>query len=291
MQGPRLPKAVDRFFAREHVTCWFSSQELLLSWDKKKKRVPLTSAAGFSGGQIDRFDEAAATLEQVCQQEGIRVGEPLTLVAVTVFVTSNSSPLERELVRRVFQKAGFRKVSLVSYATALRSFAERQALHTGVGIYVGTDVSEGMVFSPENQVTLLFHYSLLDTQQEVISFLRENQKIEVSAETARQLYSALGKKKDLAPQVIRGRNIQNQQVETRTLPAGELAKLSQLLRDRLKTELQPLVGTPLFAAANPSHWVVIGDGFLNQAVAELYQAETVFLHSEFDVIQGVTWLS
>lgn len=291
MQGSRLPKVMDRFFAKEHLTCWFSSRELLLSWDKKKKRVTLTAAAGFSGGQIHDFDLAVATLSQVCQQEGIRIGEPMTRSAATVFVSATSSPLERSLIRRVFQKAGFRKVSLVSYATALRSFAERQALHTGVGIYVGNDVSEGLVFSPENQVISLFHYSLLDTQQDVTKFLRENQKIEVSPEAARQLYSALGKKKEQTAQVVRGRNIQNQQIETRTLTAAEMEKLSQFFREKLGRELQPLISMPLFAAANPSHWVIVGDAFLNYSVQELYQAETLFLHSEFDVIQGVQWLS
>lgn len=287
----RLPKVMDRFFAKTHLTCWFSSQELLLSWDKKKKRVPLTSAAGFSGGQIYQFDAAVATLTQVCEQEGIRVSDPLTLHAATVFVASASSPLEREIVRLVWQKAGFQKVSLVSYATALRTFAQRQALQAGAGIYVGSDVSEGIVFSPENQAVVPLHFSLLETQQDVAQLLRTTQKMEVSPEMARQIYAALGKRKEPTAQVVRGRSIQSQQVETRTFSATDMGKIAEVFREKLTHELEPLTTLPLFTVVNPTHWVVVGDAFLNDFVQEMYQAETVFLHSEFDIIQGVQWLS
>lgn len=287
----RLPPVVKKFLSQEHVTCWFSSRELLLSWEKKKKQISLTSDSGFSGGQIHDFERAVATLIRVLAEEGATVGDPLVLRTVTVFVSSVSSPLERDLVRRVFQKVGFLKVSLVSYATAVRSFAQRQSFKSGVGIYVGHDVSEGTIFSPEHQVTVPLHSSLIEHQHAIMQYVREHHSLEISPEAAFQLYETLGKKVDPGSHILRGRALQSQQVETKTLTAAQMQTLADFFRARLGRDLQPLTTSSLWSAVSPDSWVIVGDAFLNRCVQEIYQTETVFLRSEFDMIQGVTWLS
>lgn len=287
----QLPKLVSAFFSQEQAVFWFSSQEMLLVWQKKKKRLPLTAEAGFARGQVNHFDWAVATVTRLCEQENIRTTHPFSFHAAVVFVSTASSPVERKIIRRVFQKAGFQKVTLVLYATAMRAFAQRQAIRTGLGIYVGNDVSEGIVFSPKDQAGMSLKHSLLEASQEIQLLLREEQKLEVSLETARGLYELMGRRKEINTHVMRGRSIQTQQVETRTLKQSVIETTRAFFQQKLLRELQPLLTTPLFAETQPNHWVIIGDALLNQLVQDEYQVNTVYLHSEFELIQGVQWLS
>ena len=286
----RLPKAFSAFFSQEKVTFWFSSQELLVVWGRQKKRFPLTNEAGFAHGQVSNFDQAVASLTQICEQEGIRTAAPLAFHTATVFVATGSSPLERRIVRQVFQKTGFQRVNLVSYATAIRAFAQRQAIRTGVGLYVGNDVGEGVVFTPTDQEGISFNHALISAGREIQFFLREDQKIEVSLETAQQLYTALGKKKEPGTYIVRGRDIQTQQIETKTMNIAAISKIRDFFAQKLIREVRPLMTLPLFTQANPNHWVIVGDALLNQIVQTEYQVNTVFLHSELELIQGVQWL-
>lgn len=290
MKLPRLP-AKDRLFHQTHLVCWFSSQALLLSWDTKKQKLPLTAQSGFSGGQIEHVDRAVATLTQALADHLSDTRAPLAVRTATVFVASMSSPLERQLVRRVFQKTGFQKITLVSYATAVRTFAHRQNLQSGIGIYVGADVAEIELFSPENQTTLSLDLSLSTMQHAVAKWLQEETQLEVSAQGALTLYQAVGKKKEPAAQTVRGRNSKKGQVETRTLSATQVGVLREVLRKKIAHELQEAVVLPLFSEVSSQRWIVVGDGFVSHSVEELFQAETLFLPSEFELTQGVTWLS
>ncbi|HCR81624.1 MAG: hypothetical protein UX28_C0003G0105 [Candidatus Pacebacteria bacterium GW2011_GWA1_46_10] len=286
----RVPKFITAFFSQEQAVFWFSSQELLFIWRKKKRRLLLTHHAGFTHGQVSDFHEAVTTITSTGEQEGLTTTQPFVFRAAVVFVATDSSPLERKVVREVFQKAGFQKVTLVSYATAMRAFGERQAIHTGLGLYVGSDVGEGVVFSPQDQAGVVLAHSLLAADHEIQLFLREEGKIEVSLETARELYQLMGRRKEIQSHVVRGRSIQTQQVTTLALKASMVETLREFFTQQLMRELQPLMALPLFVQAQPNHWVVIGDAFLNQLVQEKYQVNTVYLHSEFELIGGVQWM-
>jgi hypothetical protein len=290
MKPFRLPKAVSALFTQHQAAFWFSSRQLLVMWEKKKKRFQLALEAGFAAGQISNFDQAVATLGRLCAQAGIKLSQPLSLQTAVVFVATDSSPLERSIVKRVWQKTGFQKVSLVSYATALRAFAQRQAIRTGVGLYVGFDVGEGVVFSPDDQAGVPFGCSLHESAKLMQLQLRERAQLEVSLETAQALYEGLGKALAASAQMVRGRNIQTQQIETQTLTGSTINELKDFFEQILVTALKPLLAASLFATVDPHHWVVVGDPLLNQLVQTKYQANTVFLHSEFELTQGVQWL-
>lgn len=285
-----LPLSINRFLEKKQFVFWFSSTQLFFSWDKKKKQISLNTDAGFLAGQIADEQQAVRTLTEALTKEGINSDHPLAKHTATVFVTTASSPLERDITRRVFKKAGFVKVSLVTYATALKSFAERQNIHTGVGFYFGSDVSEAIVFSPKEQAAFSLNYSLMDIQSDLRQLLRERQRIEVSLQAARKLYLSLGKNNQSTIHNIRGRNIQTQQVETRTLVGSDLEKIRAFFQTKLVEELRVLIFSSLFEEINPDHWVVVGDGFLNDFVQQKYQAKTLFLKSEIEMIQGVEWL-
>jgi actin-like ATPase involved in cell morphogenesis len=290
MKLPRLPKALSSFLTVQQSTFWFSSQEVLVLWQNQKQRFPLPESAGFSGGQVSDFQQAAETLSRICEEAGMAARHPLALQTATVFVATGSSPLERKIVKRVFQKAGFQRVTLVSYATALRAFAQRQAIRSGVGLYVGNDVSEAAVFSPADQDGVSLEHSLHAAAEKIQFFLREKHKIEVSVQAAQQLYGQLGRKESLSSHTLRGRSIAQQQVETITLKSADLQTLTTLFRQHLAQELLLLLARPLFRKIQPQHWVVVGDPLLNLFVQQEYKANTVFLQSEFELIQGVKWL-
>ena len=203
MQVFGLSKLVGAFFSSEQAVFWFSSQEILMAWQKRKKRLPLTAQSGFAHGQIDHVEWAVRTVTGLCEQEGIQVNQPFAFHTAVVFVATASSPVERKITRRVFQKAGFQKVTLISYATALRAFAQRQAIHTGVGLYVGTDVSEQVVFSPKDQEGMPLKHSLLEASHDIQLLLREELKLEISPETARELYALLGRRKEVNSHVVK----------------------------------------------------------------------------------------
>jgi actin-like ATPase involved in cell morphogenesis len=290
MKPFRLPKAVSALFTHTQAAFWFSSRQLLVLWEKKKKRFQLALEAGFAAGQISNFDQAVTTLGRLCAEAGLQLSQPLTLQTAVVFVATDSSPLERSIVKRVWQKTGFQKVSLVSYATALRAFAQRQAIRTGVGLYIGFDVSEGVVFSPDDQAGVPLGCSLYESAKLMQLLLRERTQLEVSLETAQGLYEGLGKASAVGAQAVRGRNIQTQQIETQTLTSSTISTLKEFFEQRLASALKTLLTSSLFATVYPHHWVVVGDPLLNQLVQTRYQANTVFLHSEFELTQGVQWL-
>lgn len=291
MKRLRVPAFIENVLSQEHVVCWFSSRELFLSWEKKKKQVPLTGESGFSGGQIHNFDQAVATVEQALSKEEKDGSKSLKIRTLTVFVATASSPLERSLVRRVFQKAGFQKISLVSYATALRAFAERQTVRTGVGVYQGYDAGEAMVFDPESQATVALSGSLSEHSQLLVQYVREHHGLEISFETAEKLYAFLGKKTEPGSFAVRGRALKNQQVETHTLSAAHTGALLAFFEHIFSQELLPLVTHSVFQSISPKQWVVVGDALLNRWVQTTHQAESIFLRSESEMIQGVQWLS
>jgi len=290
----RLPRFAQQFtsqlFDKKQCVCWFSSQQLFLLWDGKKRQLPLNTQAGFAAGQINDEQQAVNTLAQILEKEGLHGGGPLAQHSATVFIATGSSPLERSITRRVFQKAGFSKVSLVAYATAIRAFAQRQDIQAGVGCYFGDDLSEAVIFSPDEQATFNLEYSLGTVRVALQRLLREKQQLEISAESARKLYLSLGKKNPAAKHVIRGRNIQTQQVETRTLSNQDLGAIDSFFQTQLRQELQVVTAAALFETINPDHWIVVGDGFINDFVQQTYQAKTVFLRSAVEMIQGVQWL-
>jgi hypothetical protein len=288
MKNLKLPKFVSALFHQERVVFWFSSREIFLSWDKRKKQLDLPANSGFADSQIADVDQAAATIAQVLAAEGIVVNQPLGLHKATIFISTASSPLERKLIKQTFKKAGFQRLSLIAYSTALRSFAERQAIRSGIGFYFGHDLSEAMVFSPEEQQSFAVDYSSLLVKQDLQHFLRENYRLETSSEVAAKVYEALAKS-DTA-QAVRGRNIQTQQLETKTLSAAELEKIASFFKTKLRQELQVLINSSLFQHHQPDQWVIVGDPFLNKFVQQTYQAKTLFLHSELEMIQGVEWL-
>lgn len=290
MQVFRFPEKIRSLFRQERAVFWFSSQELLFWWEKKKKRISLAENSGFSGGQVADVDAATATIARVCEQEGLPAHSFFSVRKATVFIPTESSPLERRVIRRVFQTAGFQKISLVAYTTAIRAFAQRQAIRSGVGIYVGSDVSEGIVFSSKDQQLFSLSHSLSAASTECQRLLREAQQLEVSAETAGKLYAALGKKKEKTAYPIRGRNIQTNQVETRSLTAKDCIALADFFEKKFDQELAPLTASSLFETISPDRWVIIGDELLKTHVQETYTAETVFLSSEQEMIQGVQWL-
>ena len=51
MQRFILPKIKSSIFEKEHGVFWFSSKELLLIWDKKKKSLFLPVGSGFADGR------------------------------------------------------------------------------------------------------------------------------------------------------------------------------------------------------------------------------------------------
>lgn len=289
MSALRLPALANRLLEKQQVVCWFSSQQLLLTWDNKKQQLPLTSEAGFAAGQISDEQQAVTTLTEVLAKEGLHSNKPLAQYTATVFVSSASSPLERAIIKRVFHKAGFNKVSLIAYATALRAFAERQQLHTGVGFYFGYDISEGLVFADDQQAVFSLDYNLSDVQVSLQQLLRETQQLEISTATAQKIYASLAKPAQQANQAVRGRNIQTQQVETRMLTAKDLEKINHFFHTKLRQELQLLTSAALYQATSPEHWLVVGDGFLGNFVQQEYQAKTMLLKSEVELIQGVRW--
>lgn len=285
-----LPEKMKSLFAQEQAVFWFSSQELFFWWDKKKKKIPLPHNSGFLGGQVADLSTASETITYVCQQEGLSGSSFLSLRKATVFISAASSPLERQIVRRAFQSAGFQKISLVAYTTALRAFAERQAIRSGAGVYIGNDVSEAVVFSPNDQQLFSLSYSLSVAHAECQRLLRQTQQLEISMETAEKLYSTLGKKKEKMTFPIRGRNIQTNQIETRSLATKDMMVFVSHFEKKLAHELTTLTASPLFGTLNPDHWVIVGDELLNAIVQEKHATETVFLASEQEMIQGVQWL-
>ena len=199
----QLTSKVTGLFPKQQVVFWFSSRELLVSYQQRKKRITLDKNSGFALGQINDQAQAVSTISEVLHQAKLLGDNPLKQLTATVFVSSTSSPLERSIIKKTFRQAGLSKVSLVTYATALRSFASRQNMQAGVGIYVGQDLGEALVFSPQDQAVFSLDYSLQQVVQELQSLLREQQKLEVSLEAAMELYLALAKQP--SNYTIRGR--------------------------------------------------------------------------------------
>lgn len=271
-------------------TWWFSSQELWVAWGKRKQRLALPANSGFSEGQIASITPAVATVTAAAEAANLPISQPLASQAATVFVSAHSSPVDRRLTREVFQKVGFSQVNLVAYTTALHAFAQRQAIRIGVGIYVGSDLSEGLAFSPKDQETFQLDHSFGQIETGLKALLREQHQLEITSASARQLYLQFGKRGELETYVVRGRNVKDSQITTLTLKTKALSALRQWCGKQITDKLNQALSGPLFTAAEPNHWVIVGDAFLNKMAQETYQANTIFLQSEFELIQGVQWL-
>lgn len=279
-----------QLWTKRQVTIWYSSQELFFAWDGQKRHLPLTSESGFAAGQISQVDQAVATLTDMVKEINHGQSSPFSLLAATVFLPTSSSPLEKKITRQVFSQAGFQTVNLMSYLTALTTFAQRQSIRVGAGVYVSPDLSEGFVYSPQEQESIVLHHSLLKSAQLVKELIGEQIKLEISTATAQQLYLKIGRQNAAFSQVIRGRSTTDQQVATKHLSEKIIGDLRMNLEREVDGALKPLLSLPLLVSANPQHWLIVGDGLVNQVLQAKYQLNTVFLQSAPEVIQGVQWL-
>jgi actin-like ATPase involved in cell morphogenesis len=250
--------------------------------------LPIDS--GFAKGQVADLEKAAGTVMDLVSSTAFKKTGPLAWHSATVFVPTMSSPLERKIIKNTWQRAGFQKVNLVSYATALRSFAERQTMRAGVGLYLGDDLSEAVLFTTKDQVTLSFAYQKSAVAQIMQNFLHREVSLQISQETVDKLYQALGQNPDLKAMVVRGKNIQDQQVVSVSLTDKQLALIAKLLRQSLSRAWLQLTSHQLFVNENIDQCLVVGDAFAYHFVQEQAAAQTLFLHSELELIQGVQWL-
>ncbi|HEX9817352.1 MAG TPA: hypothetical protein VGA89_00430 [Patescibacteria group bacterium] len=285
----KLSKLGNNFFKQKHGVFWFSSRELVMIWQNKKKRYPLPIPAGFATGQVADLNQAADTIAKLCYSTDPKSTSPFSVQSATVFVASVSSPLERQITRKAFQQAGFQKVNLLTYSTALKTFAARQAIHTGVGLYIGWDVSEAVVFTASDQQSFTFNWQKADQEQEIAEFLQLEHSLAISPLMVSRLYQAIGQNIKLQSFSVRGKSLQTQQVMTLTLTSEQLKTLRARLETNLKRAWRQLTINQLFTTTALSAWLVVGDPFVYHFIQE--QAEkSLFLHSELELIQGVQWL-
>ncbi|MFH2118400.1 MAG: hypothetical protein ABII10_01540 [Candidatus Paceibacterota bacterium] len=290
MQHFVLPRIKLPTFKKEHGVFWFSSKELLLIWNEKKKRLSLPVGSGFADGQVADLDAATNTIIKLCEIIGLKTAGSLTWQSATVFAPTLSSPLERKIIKQAFQKAGFQKINLVTFATALKTFSQRQAMYEGVGLYLGEDVSEAVLFSQQEQLSLSFNYLKKTAYQVIQESLQNEASLTVSQETVIKLYEALGQNPDIQSFVLRGKNIRNQQVATLALTKGQLRGIADLLQKNLELAWHQLTSNNLFTDHNLDQWLVVGDAFVYHFIQERTVSQTLFLHSELEIIQGVRWL-
>ncbi|OGJ37208.1 MAG: hypothetical protein A2383_03280 [Candidatus Pacebacteria bacterium RIFOXYB1_FULL_39_46] len=289
MQRFILPKIKSSIFEKEHGVFWFSSKELLLIWDKKKKSLFLPVGSGFADGQVADVDVAAHTVIKLCEMIGLSAASFFIWQSATVFVPTLSSPLERKIIKQVFQKAGFQKINLVTFATALKTFAQRQAIREGVGLYLGDDVSEAVIFSQQEQLSLNFDYLKKSAYQTIRELLQSEVALTVSQDSVAKLYQALGQNLEIQSFVLRGKNIQNQQVVTLSLSRKQLKTIIDLLQKNLELAWRRLTANNLFTNHNLDQWLVVGDAFVYHFMQKQQVAQVLFLHSELEIIQGVEW--
>jgi hypothetical protein len=286
---PKFTNFSDVFSKHEHSVFWFSSRELILVRGNKKKHLALAANSGFADGQVADLGPAVANIKRLYLAAGLKTTSPLDRHSATVFVPTDSSPLERQIIRQAFGQADFQKTNLLDIATALKTFASRQAVNTGVGLYLGQDLSEAVAFTATDQQSFTFNFKKTALKHRMIEFIQNENSLAVSWEMIDKLYETLGQNPELSSYVVRGKNIRDQQVMTLTLSGQQLAAIKALLQQNLKQAWRQLLANKIFTTESLDLWLVVGDPFVYQFMQ--HQVDKIlFLHSELELIQGVQWL-
>lgn len=286
----RLPYFGKSFFQQQQALFWLSGQEILAVFGKKRKKYSFSFDTGFEEGGVADFEKARATLTKLCEENDFSFRSPWHSQKATIFLPTGVSPLERSIVRKVFQSVGFSQVNLRRYATAFRGFLAKQNEEKGVFVYMGQATSEVGIFSASHQQSLRIPFSLKEIQEYIASYFREKHFFEISQEACSQIYQELGKQQEKFSLVVRGRNTRTSEIETKAVAFTHVESLFLVLKQKVMQEVTSVMNDPLFREVHPEKWTVLGDTFFPFCAHEAAEAKVLLLQSEFDLMQGIEWL-
>ena len=289
MRKSLIPRLSLSIFKQEQVLFWLNGQSILVIAEKKRKQHDLVVDTGFIEGKVADFDKALATIAKVSKKNLIVLKNPFRINKAIVFIPTNSSPVEKTVMARLFRRAGFSNVELRNYSTSFQAFLIKQDYEKGVFVYIGQEISEIGVFSAEAQQSFVIYYSLNEARTEVVNFFREKHLFEIFHEVALNIYQELGKQGKKFSLVVRGRSSRNKEILTTSFSFKDVEPLFSFLQKKVFKELDSVIQNNSFRLIQPEKWVILGDDFF-QLCLKSYQEKPLRLKSEFDLMQGIEWL-
>lgn len=290
MRKLAIPKVFNSNVDRHSQTLfWINGQSIFVVAGKKRHTHKLTSVTGFKESKVDDFELAFKTIKRVCKDNNINVGGLFSKNKAIVFIPTESSPIEKSLIKDVFQKVGFLNVDLLKYETAFRAFLAKQDYEGSTFVYVGNELSEIGVFDKSVQQSFVIYFSLKEAIEEVVHFFREKHLFELSEDVALNVYQELGIQGDKFSLVVRGRSSRTQELQTNSFSFKDLEPLFSFLQKKIAKELDSVIQNNIFKQIAPDRWVILGDDFFKRYL-NTFGEKSLKLKSEFDLMQGVEWL-
>jgi actin-like ATPase involved in cell morphogenesis len=268
---------------------WINGQSIFVVAGKKRHTHKFTSPTGFKEGKVDDFDLAYKTIKGICKDDSLKIGGLFSKNKVTIFIPTDSAPIEKNLVKDLFKKVGFFDVDLLKYETAFRAFLAKQDYENATFVYVGHELAEIGVFGKSSQQSFIIYFSLKEAIEEIIYFFREKHLFELSEDVALNIYQELGQQGDKFSLVIRGRSSRTQELQTNPFSFKDLEPLFSFLQKKIAKEMDSIIQNNLFKQIAPDKWVVLGDDFFKRYL-DTFGEKSLKLKSEFDLMQGVKWL-
>jgi hypothetical protein len=277
------------FNKQSQTLFWINGRSIFVVAGKKRKTHRFITNNGFKDGRIADFSKSLKTIQGICQENSLKIGNPLVKNKAIVFIPTDSSPLEQSIFKKLFRRVGFFDIELRKYETAFHAFLAKQAYEKGVFAYIGQEISEIGVFSNQLQQSFIIYYSLKEAIEETSYFFREQHLFELSADVALDLYQEMGRQGEKFSLVVRGRNSRNQELQTSTFSFKDVEPLFSFLQKKAMKEIDSVIQNNSFKMINPDRWIILGDDFFKNCL-DSSKEKSLKLKSEFDLMQGVEWL-